>query len=104
MKPMSDDTKRALETIQPMANELGIQVRADGQFLYCNGQAIGIGCNSAWATINEFIAYAFLKIWAKDKYMYCEITDELMDRIKRYWFTPEQLEQVIRAEGGEYRG
>lgn len=101
---MTDDTKRALEGIEPMAKALNIQVRADNRFLYLNGQAIGIGCNSAYATINEFIGYAFLTVWMKDKYMYCELSDELRDRIKRYWFTPEQLEQVIRAEGGEYRG
>ena len=101
---MTDDTKRALEAIEPMAKALNIQVRADGRFLYLNGQAIGIGCNSAYATINEFIGYAFLKVWMKDKYMYCELSGELRDRIRRYWFTPEQMEQVIRAEGGEYRG
>lgn len=101
---MTDDTKQALEAIEPIAKALNIHVRADEKFLYLNGQAIGIGCNSAYATINEFIGYAFLMVWMKDKYMYCEVTEELRDRIKRYWFTPEQLEQVIRAEGGEYRG
>lgn len=101
---MTDDTKRALEVIEPMAKELNIQVSADNTFLYLNGQAIGIECNSTYATVNEFIGYAFLKVWMKDKYMYCEISDELKDRIKRYWFTPELLEMVIRAKGGEYRG
>lgn len=104
MSEMSEDTARALEAIEPMAKSLNIQVRADRKFLYLNGQAIGIGCNSAYATINEFIGYAFLKVWMKDKYMHCEVTEELRNRIKRYWFTPEELEQVIRAEGGEYRG
>ena len=101
---MTDDTRWALEAIGPMAKALNIQVRADDRFMYLNGQAIGIGCNSTWATVNEFIGYAFLKVWMKDKYMYCELSDDLRDRIRRYWFTPEQLEQVIRAEGGEYRG
>lgn len=101
---MTDDTKQALEAIEPIAKALNIQVSADDKFLYLNGQAIGIGCNSAWATVNEFIGYAFLTVWMKDKYMYCDMSDELRDRIKRYWFTPEQLEQVIRAEGREYRG
>lgn len=101
---MTDDTKQALEAIEPIAKVLNIQVSADDKFLYLNGQAIGIWCNSAWATVNEFIGYAFLTVWMKDKYMYCDMSDELLDRIKRYWFTPEQLEQVIRAEGGEYRG
>ena len=99
---MTDDTKRALEAIEPMAKALNIQVRADGRFLYLNGQAIGIGCNSAWATVNEFIGYAFVTTWKQDKCV--KIPHDLVERIKRYWFTPEQLEQVIRAEGGEYRG
>ena len=101
---MSEDTKRALEIIAPMAKELSIMVRADDKFLYCNGQAIGIGCNSAYATINEFIAYAFLMVWTKDKYLYCEISEELEERIKRHWFTKEELDIFYRAEGGEFRG
>ena len=42
MKPMTNDTRIALEKIAPIAYELGIEVRADAHFLYCNGQAIGI--------------------------------------------------------------
>ena len=93
---MTDDTNRALEAIRPIATVLGISVAADDNFLYLNGQAIGIGCNSAWATVNEFIGYAFLKVWMKDKYMYCDM--ELRDRIKRYWFTDKQLEMILDGQ------
>lgn len=99
---MTDDTKRALEAIEPIAKALNIKVRADNKFLYLNGQAIGIGCNSAWATVNEFIGYAFCTTWIKDKYI--KIPGNLNERIKRYWFTKEQLDQFYKAEGGEYRG
>ena len=99
---MTDDTKLALEAIEPIAKALNIHVRADDKFLYLNGQAIGIGCNSTWATVNEFIGYAFCTTWLKDKSI--KIPRPLKERIERYWFTPEQLNQVYRAEGGEYRG
>lgn len=98
---MTDDTKRALEAIQPIAKALNIQVSADDKFLYLNGQAIGIGCNSTYATINEFIAYAFLNVWMHDKYMYCELSDEVKSRIKRYWFTKDQMKLV---EGWQQHG
>ena len=99
---MTDDTKRALEAIAPVAKELNIRVEADDKFLYLNGQAIGIGCNSTWATVNEFIGYAFCTTWIKDKCI--KIPRNLNERIKRYWFSPEQLDQFYKAEGGEYRG
>lgn len=87
---MTEDTKRALEIIGPMAKELNIRVRADEHYLYCNGQAIGIACNSTYATIMEFIGYLIFQ-WAKDK---CEaVPSSFARRIKRYWYTGEQLEQ-----------
>lgn len=95
---MTNDTNRALEAIRPIATALDISVAADDKFLYLNGQAIGIGCNSTWATVNEFIGYAFLKVWMKDKYMYCDMSDELRDRIKRYWFTSEQMEMIRKGQ------
>lgn len=90
---MTDDTKRALEAIEPIAKALNIKVLADDKFLYLNGQAIGIGCNSTWATVNEFIGYAFVKTWTADKSV--RIPEPLMSRIKRYWFTKEQLKKMI---------
>lgn len=96
---MTDDTKRALEAIQPIAKVLNIQVSADDKFLYLNGQAIGIGCNSTWATVNEFIGYAFVKTWTADKSV--RIPEPLMSRIKRYWFTKEQMKLV---EGWQQHG
>ena len=65
-KDMTNDTKRALELIEPMAKELNIEVKADDKLLYCNGQAIGIACNSTYATINEFLGYAFLRMCQRE--------------------------------------
>lgn len=90
---MTEDTKRALEVIAPMAKELHIQVDADNSFLYCNGQAIGIGCNSTYATIMEFIGYVFATVYKKEAFdMRGEkVPPTVMTRVKRYWFTAEQL-------------
>lgn len=96
---MTPDTERALAVIRPIADELGIRVEADMKFLYCNGQAIGIACNSTWATVLEFIGYAFLKVWAKEKGE--PVTGELRERIVRYWFSREQMEMIRKARGVE---
>lgn len=88
---MTNDTYRAQCIIQPIADELGIQVRADENYLYLNGQAIGIACNSTYATIMEFIGYLIF-LWAEAK---CEAVPGAMTRrIKRYWYTDAQLKQV----------
>lgn len=97
MREMTNDTRIALEKIRPFAYELGIDVDADGSFLYCNGQAIGIGCNSTYATINEFLGYAFLRMCERE-YRFQEgaaYAKELKQAVKRYWFSKAQLEQFI---------
>ena len=95
---MTEDTKRALEVIAPMAKGLNIKVSADKNFLYCNGQAIGIGCNSAYATIKEFIGYVFATVYKHDVFdMHGEnIPLKVMQRVKSYWFTDEQLAMFKR--------
>lgn len=92
---MTEDTKRALEVIAPMAKELNILVSADKSFLYCNGQAIGIGCNSTYATIMEFVGYVFATVYKKEAFdMRGEkVPSTVMQRVKRYWFTAEQLKK-----------
>ena len=96
---MTDDTKRALEVIAPLAKELHIQVDADNSFLYCNGQAIGIGCNSAYATIKEFIGYVFATVYKHDVFdLHGEkIPANVMKRVKSYWFTDDQLKMFREA-------
>lgn len=95
---MTKDTERALEIIAPIAKELRIEVMADDTFLYCNGQAIGIGCNSAYATIKEFIGYVFATVYKHDVFdMHGEnVPAKVMQRVKSYWFTNEQLAMFKR--------
>jgi len=95
---MTRDTERAIEIIEPLAKELNIRVRADDNYLYLNGQAIGIACNSTYATIMEFIGYLIF-LWAKDK---CEAVPRSMSqRIKRYWYSDEQVEQFRKMREDE---
>lgn len=106
---MTEDTKRALEVITPMAKELNIKVSADRNFLYCNGQAIGIGCNSTYATIKEFIGYVFATVYKHDVFdMHGEkIPLKVMGRVKDYWFTAEQLKkfrEVTENAGNPIKG
>lgn len=97
---MTEDTKRALEVIAPLAKELHIQVDADNSFLYCNGQAIGIGCNSTYATLNEFVQYVFWYYWKKWKSE--KMPDIVRKTIQCYWFSDAQME-MWRKEHNEER-
>lgn len=87
---MTDDTKRALEIIKPMADELNIKVDADDRLLYCNGQAIGIGCNSTYATVMEFIGYVLVKEYSK----WHRLDKSLIDNAKRFWVSKEMLKKL----------
>lgn len=91
---VTDDTKRALEAIAPIARELNIDVEADDKFLYCNGQAIGISCNSTSATILEFVAYVMVKRYSKD--FNTNIPDNFKKRLKRYWKSESDV-MLIKA-------
>ena len=89
MGEMTNDTKRALTAIAPVANVLGIEVSADDLYLYCNGQRIGIECNSTYATVNEFLAYAITWL-ARKEYRFREIPTNYMEKLTRYWVKGEK--------------
>lgn len=88
---MTPDTQRAIEIIKPLADELNIEVEADKRCLYLNGQAIGIGCNSTYATIMEFIGYLIF-VWAKDKRV--SLPYEFSQRVRRYWVNDDILKKL----------
>ena len=94
---MTNDTKHALEAAKPIADVLDITIDADDDFLYCNGQAIGIGCNSTYATILEFLAYCI--VWmSKHEYRYEKLPVGFETALKRYWFTKEQVDLLKGAK------
>ena len=89
---MTKDTERALELIVPLAEELGIDVDADAFCLYCNGQPIGISCNSTYATLKEFLGYALYSVSKKD-YRY-KLSPNFITQIKRYWYNEENYAEM----------
>ena len=95
---MTNDTKRAIEIIEPMAKELNIEVSADDKFLYCNGQAIGISANSTYATIKEFIGYALCFLDLHDPTYRLDLPQALKKRIQRYWFTEDHVKMLKKME------
>lgn len=90
---MTEDTKRALEIIEPMAKELNIDISADDRLLYCNGQAIGIACNSAYATIKEFLGYAMIWLGERESYRW-KVPEKYAIEIKRYWVSKDQMKKL----------
>lgn len=90
---MTEDTKKALEIIGPMAKELNIDISADDHCLYCNGQAIGIACNSTYATVKEFLGYAMIWLGDRESYRWM-VPEKYASEIKRYWITKDQMKKL----------
>ena len=90
---MTKDTERALEIIKPMAKEFNIDVSADEHCLYCNGQAIGIACNSTFATLNEFLGYAMYWMFLRDRGRWHVMPKSLEMQIKEYWIDDKTLKE-----------
>lgn len=93
---MTNDTQKALEVIIPLAAYLNIEVSADDRLLYCNSHAIAISCNSTYATINEFLGYAFLRMCEREYRFKAGIAEatELNKEIRRYWVSKSTLEKL----------
>lgn len=90
-RKMTADTEAALQIILPMAKELGINVSADYHCLYCNGQAIGIACNSTFATLNEFLGYAMYWMLITNHGRWRLGLAEFEKQAKEYWIDPDTL-------------
>ena len=93
---MSEDTKKAIEIIAPLFKELNITVNADEKFLYLNGQAIGIACNSTYATIMESIGYLFLQRYLGFRQI--PVSKGAETGIKRYWVNKAVLKMFKEME------
>ena len=101
---MTNDTEKAMEIIKPMAKELNIDVSADDHCLYCNGQAIGIACNSTFATINEFLGYAMLRMMSRNPSRWRGVPNGFDQQVKKYWVSSATLRdwrQHWQEEGRE---
>ena len=80
---MTEDTKKALEIIEPLANELGFVVSATENLLFMNNQPIRITYNSTSATLYEMIGWMFWEKWLQHRPVREDAT--LEETIKRYW-------------------
>ena len=93
---MTEDTKRAIEIVRPICDLLGVRLNADSGLLYMRDQAIGIGCNSTYATVMEAIGYIFLTEFPKFRYG-AVLDSELTEDVKRYWIGTAALNKLKRA-------
>ena len=94
---MTPDTERALKIIEPIANALNIKVSADDKRLYIDDPyegeaAIGISCNSTYATLMEFIGLLTMR-HARDRHW--KLTKNQQETIKRYWISMDALRKVV---------
>ena len=82
---MTEDTRRALEIIKPIADELGITVSADENWLFCEYhgmlQPIAITFNSTYATLKMFIGYLASYLVYRQGIEW----NELETYVKQYW-------------------
>ena len=92
----TEDTKQAIEILRPICNLLGITLFADAGLLYIGEDAIGIGCNSTYATVMEAVGYIFLKEFPKFRYGVV-LDKDLTEDIKRYWVGKAALNKLKRA-------
>ena len=92
MTVMTEDTRRALEIIKPIADFLHIEVSADWKLLYVNNMAIGIACNSAYATVMEFLGFLLMSEYPKFRDIQLSKLD--IDNIERYWICGELLQKM----------
>lgn len=95
---MTEDTRRALDIIQPIADELHIKVEATNKLLIVDNVNIGISHNSTYATVMEFIGYLTILYDSQFRGLYLDADQQ--DIIERYWLTKEQLER-IKVEGSD---
>ena len=75
---------------------MGITLSADDGLLYIGEDAIGIGCNSTYATVMEAVGYIFLKEFPKFRYGVV-LDKDLTEDIKRYWVGKAALNKLKRA-------
>lgn len=80
---MTEETKRAVAAIAPIAEVLGVNVKVYDNILYLNGQMIAIAENSQKQTVMEFLGFVFINIFCKEKLL--QIRGDAKERITRYW-------------------
>ena len=97
---MTNDTRRAMTILKPLMDELAVRMSATDKMLFLNGDAIGISCNSTYATVMEAIGWLFLKkyIGGFRGFSFEEI-GEVPELVSRYFINREVLKKIGITEG-----
>jgi hypothetical protein len=90
-RPITPDIEQAVKILLPICQELGYQIYADGSVMTIDGQKIGVGCNSTYATVMEGIGYIFYRGYAEG-FRPHPISKASEEAIKRYWVKKRQSE------------
>lgn len=81
---MTEDTKRAIEIIRPICEELGLSVSADDTVLQIGDVKVGIYANSTYATLMEAIGILFVKKYPEFRHIYGFVMDEVKGTVSWY--------------------
>lgn len=90
-RPMTPDTEKAMQILQPICDELGFTLSADERVIIICGQKIGISCNSTYATVMEAIGFIFFREFAHG-FRPHDLSGETYEAVKRYWLPKKQSE------------
>ena len=94
---MTKDTERALEIIKPIAEMVGVEVKADDVLLYINNDGgIGIIGNSTRATVMEFVGW--LIIYYDSHFRNLVLSDRQLETIKMFWYSQKWIDERRRYE------
>ena len=94
---MTKDTERALEIIKPIAEMVGVEVKADDNLLYINNDGgIGIAFNSTKATVLEFVGW--LIVYYDGVWRDLKLTDEQQQIIRTFWYSQAEIERRRNGE------
>ena len=87
---MTEDTKRAVEIIRPICDELKLSVSADDTVLQIGDVRVGIDANSTYATLMEAIGILFVKKYPEFRRIYRYAMDEVEGTVSICWANQEK--------------
>ena len=90
-RPITPDIEKAVKILQPICEECGYTIHADGSVMTIDDQKIGVSCNSTYATVMEGLGFLFLRGYAEG-FRHHSISQASQEAIKRYWLPKKQSE------------
>ena len=95
---MTEDTKRAIEIMQPLAEALQFDMTADDDILWMDSTPIGISSNNTWATLMEMVGWIFYKRYIPEFREIDIDREEVRNVIQRYWLTRPLVKRLGLAK------